>query len=196
MTPIFWFDKDGVLAKYDYALYESEAGAPAPWLVRNAHVYRNLEEYENMAAAFRILYSRYSNKSMEHCPLKPRVLTSVSDGLTLTEHVLDGMKWCEDHLHLKARDFYACAVEKESIPVMLKREITKCDVLLDDYNNNLRSWQAAGGTSIKVVNGINSESKEFPCISVGWQSEAICDRLLKIADSVTEGKMLGKGFLL
>lgn len=195
MVPIFWFDKDGVLAKYDYALYESEAGAPAPWLVRNAHIYRHLDEYENMAAAFRSLYARYHNKSEKDCVLRPRVLTSVSDGLTLSEHVLDGMYWCEQHLHLKAKDFYACAVAKESIPVSLKREITKFDVLLDDYTPNLENWQKAGGTAVKVVNEINSSSNDFPCISVAWQSEGIINRLVEIAGKLSIEEEIPKDLL-
>lgn len=193
MIPIFWFDKDGVLAKYDYAMYESEAGAPAPWTIRNAHIYRHLDTYENMAAAFRSLYSNYGNKAEKDCVLRPRVLTSVSDGLTLSEHVLDGMSWCQERLHLRPSDFYACAVPKESIPVSLKREITRMDVLLDDYMPNLINWQKAGGTSVKVLNGINSPTDKFHCISVAWTPDFLITRMKEIADKVRNDERLCGG---
>ena len=40
--------------------------------------------------------------------------------------------------------------------------ITKDDVLLDDYNVNLRSWKNAGGTSVKLVNNINHKGLNGP----------------------------------
>lgn len=193
MIPIFWFDKDGVLAQYDYALYESEAGAPAPWLVRNAHIYRHLEPYENMAAAFRVLYVRNYNRAEKECTLRPRVLTAVSDGLTLSEHVLDSMYWCSERLHLKPKDFYATAVSKESIPISLKREITKLDVLLDDYAPNLVNWEKAGGTAIKVINGINSPTEDFHCISVAWTTEFLVTHLTETANKIRNHEPLTMG---
>lgn len=32
------------------------------------------------------------------------------------------------------------------------------DVLLDDYNKNLEAWAEAGGTGIKLLNGLNNKS--------------------------------------
>lgn len=37
----------------------------------------------------------------------------------------------------------------------LGRKLSKCDILLDDYSVNLHEWEAAGGTAIKVLNGVN-----------------------------------------
>lgn len=37
--------------------------------------------------------------------------------------------------------------------------LTKSDVLLDDYNHNLRKWENAGGKAVKLVNNINHLGK-------------------------------------
>lgn len=191
-----WFDKDGVLAKYDYSLYEGEYGAPAPWLVHNAHVYRNLEPYENMCKAVRNLYAQTNNVRAESRFCNVRVLTSVSDGITLAEHVIDGAAWCLSNVGIQSKDFYACAVQKQSIPIGLRSEIKKTDVLLDDYKPNLLKWQAAGGTAVKVVNGINSISDDYPCVHVDWDANSIYNALKHLVMVLQEGQTLDNGSIL
>ena len=38
---------------------------------------------------------------------------------------------------------------------LLKRHISSEDILIDDFNGNLRTWRNAGGTAIKWLNGLN-----------------------------------------
>lgn len=191
-----WFDKDGVLAQYDYSLYEAEYDSPAPWLVHNAHVFRNLEPYRNMCDAVKRLYEETCDKKPDRRRCNVRVLTAVSDGVTLSEHVLDGMDWCSNNIGLKRKDFYACAVAKESIPIVLRNKLDKTDVLFDDYMPNLRKWKSAGGTAIKVVNGINSETSEFPYVSVEWDSEKLYSVLCFVANTAVLGEVFPHGSLL
>lgn len=40
--------------------------------------------------------------------------------------------------------------------------LTPDHILLDDYSANLLEWQTAGGTSIKVMNGLNGNHGTFP----------------------------------
>lgn len=37
----------------------------------------------------------------------------------------------------------------------LGRKINKGDILLDDFSQNLHAWEAAGGTAVKLMNGVN-----------------------------------------
>lgn len=52
----------------------------------------------------------------------------------------------------------------ETVRKFLGRDLARDDVMLDDYNKNLIEWEENGGTAIKYVNGINSESEMFPNI--------------------------------
>lgn len=193
MIPTLWFDKDGVLAQYDYSIYEPENGAPAPWLIRNAHVFKNIEPYENMVEAFKHLYTKNMNLSMYKRDMSMRVLTSVSDGLTLSEQVIDGAEWCEKYLGLRPRDFYATAISKENIPLSLRNEITKTDILFDDYMPNLRKWKEHGGTAIKVLNGINGRTDEFPFFYNHVEPAYIAALIEQLVEDIAAGKEISTG---
>lgn len=177
-----WFDKDGVLAQYDYSIY---TGDPALWLMHGSHVYRDVEPYNNMCQAFRRLSEGYDTK----------VLTAVSNSSTLAEHVIDGMAWCSAKLNLQQKDFFACAVEKPQIPIIVQQAIHHTDILFDDYMPNLRAWKAAGGTSVKVLNKINSESEEFPCIENFADVTTILKNIHFIIKRVNEDQALPCGLL-
>lgn len=193
MVPTLWFDKDGVLAQYDYSIYEPENGAPAPWLIRNAHVFKNIEPYENMVAAFKYLYAKNMNLSMYKRAMSIRVLTSVSDGLTLSEQVIDGAEWCKKYLGLRPRDFYATAISKENIPLSLRNEITKTDILFDDYMPNLRKWKEHGGTAVKVLNGINGRTEEFPYFYNHVEPTYIAALIEQLVEDISTGKEISTG---
>lgn len=47
------------------------------------------------------------------------------------------------------------------VSLLLRRALTKKDVLIDDYNKNLFEWTNAGGTAIKAVNELNNR-KNIP----------------------------------
>lgn len=191
--PTVWVDKDGVLAQYDYSIFEPENGAPAPWLIRNAHVFKNLEPYPNMVTAISRLYKECMSLSMYKRKMTIKVLTSVSDGLTLSEHVIDGAEWCEKYLGLRKRDFYATATPKESIPINLRSKITHMDILLDDYMPNLIKWKEAGGTAVKVINDINSTTDKFPFFYNHVDPDYIVCVIYKIVDTIMSGKELETG---
>jgi hypothetical protein len=53
--------------------------------------------------------------------------------------------------------FIAVSKSKHSAITQLKGiELSKKDILVDDYNPNLLAWEVAGGTAVKYLNGINS----------------------------------------
>lgn len=46
----------------------------------------------------------------------------------------------------------------EYVEYMLGRDLTKEDILFDDYTKNLNEWEWAGGLGVKALNGINGKS--------------------------------------
>lgn len=197
IRPVFWFDKDGVLAKYDYSIYLAETGSSPPWLTKNAHVYRHLPANKNMLHAFRELYGRLQEKPPCEWEYEMKVLTSVSDSVTLSEQVLDSWHWLHKKIpEFKQRDFYAVAVPKQELPVTLRRYnsaengLTKADILIDDYNKNLEAWEKAGGTAVKALNGINSENKKFYNMDITKKKEDILETILQIRKTIAAGNLL------
>lgn len=57
-------------------------------------------------------------------------------------------------------------------------------VLVDDYNPNLRDCIGAGGTAIKLLNGINGGSSEWKGFVVDYKSrpETIAETIMAIAE--------------
>lgn len=79
----------------------------------------------------------------------------MSSVLSDSAYALDEKQgWLDLHLpEIEAHWLFPpCGVDKSRyVPGGIK----ETDYLLDDYSKNLHSWQAAGGTGIKLMNGIN-----------------------------------------
>ncbi len=179
-SPTLWFDKDGVLAKYNWEFYENNLDDTVLWRVKNAHVFKYVKPYKNMVEAFKVLYHENVNINPIHREMSLKVLTSVCNGITLSEHVLDGYRWCKKYLGLKERDFFACSVPKPSIPISMFGRITERDFLFDDYMPNLQVWKESGGTPVKVLNGLNSPVTTMSQIDVNDNPDAIITNIRNI----------------
>lgn len=66
-------------------------------------------------------------------------------------------KWLDKHFNIPAGNRHFCPGNKSKAEFIkeIYGSISKDDFLLDDYSLNLHSWEAAGGTGIKLMNGIN-----------------------------------------
>lgn len=73
--------------------------------------------------------------------------------------------WSDQHIPNINRDhrlLVPCGVNKAAFVMeALRHPLTKDDVLIDDYSINLIEWEAAGGTAIKWLNGINGNNNTF-----------------------------------
>lgn len=58
--------------------------------------------------------------------------------------------------------FLPCGLSKVSFLEKVRGSaITKDDILIDDYNVNLAEWKSAGGTAVKMLNGINGKLNDY-----------------------------------
>ena len=54
----------------------------------------------------------------------------------------------------------------DMVEFFLDTELTKEDILIDDYTKNLTEWEFAGGTGIKALNGINGKNGVWKGLAV------------------------------
>lgn len=69
-------------------------------------------------------------------------------------------EWLSEHLPFIKKDhrlFTACG-ESEKKADYIAGGIRSADILVDDYSKNLHGWEEAGGTGIKLLNGINGKN--------------------------------------
>ena len=93
------------------------------------------------------------------CGDKFYVLSSLKPiGTIFNEHLHDKILWLKEHMpYLKIEDILISVTDKrDAVEYVNGHTLTANDILIDDYNKNLVEWQAAGGTSVKYCNGINS----------------------------------------
>lgn len=66
-------------------------------------------------------------------------------------------EWVERYLPKSVkRIFLPCGLSKaEAVQNYTGQPITRTDILLDDFSHHLHQWKAAGGTGLKLLNGIN-----------------------------------------
>lgn len=78
--------------------------------------------------------------------------------------------WIDEHIpFIKEENIILCKVgqnKAEVVELLLDIELTKEDILYDDYTQNLEEWEWAGGHGIKALNGINHTSGK-------WKGEII-----------------------
>lgn len=169
--PIFWWDMDGTLTVYDYAMYSSnDPSVTPPFYQRQSHCFLDLEPHSSVLQAYNILYARSKVRKTFY----NRVLTSIPVGILQAEHTIDKYFWCENHIRqFDVDDFFCISVPKHSGVASDLWQLTEKDILIDDYNRNLINWKEHGGTAIKCVNNINSVNPLFDYIRTDWSANDI-----------------------
>ena len=147
----YYFDMDGVYVLYDKNAY---IGPDPLYLRKNAHYFLNCKPDPKMLELVDRMHTecKYTGDDLYF-------LTAVDmHGSIFNEHLHDKImyiqKWAPyiDINHI----LISVTSKRDTVEYIKNHQITKNDILIDDYNVNLNDWKFAGGTSIKYCNGINN----------------------------------------
>ena len=79
----------------------------------------------------------------------------------------------------------AVSKQKSSCITEIKgASLSRRDILIDDFNNNLFNWEASGGTAVKYLNGFNNPGS--------WHGYTLSGTDVEILQSILYPK--GKNF--
>lgn len=166
------FDMDGVLVKYDPAVYADPA---CIWERPNAHYFLNLPA-DRKALVLARQMAREPGCEISVCSRTSRMIsTAIGE-----EQYRDKRAWCDRVIRpqMEVRDVVVTQWRKEdAIAMSLGRDINRLDVLIDDFNSNLSGWEHAGGTAIKWLNGVNNVSS--------WQGASLDPKYMTLDQMVT-----------
>ena len=147
-----YLDMDGVLVKYNRDAY---TGTTPLYLQKNMHYFRDLEPDRRMLAVADKINDYCSDRYVSD---ELYVMTSVSAASPMfNEHFHDKIIWLSKWMPYIDVDHIIISVtnKRDAAEYINGRSLTENDILIDDYNKNLKDWNAAGGCSIKYCNGIN-----------------------------------------
>lgn len=141
----YFIDIDGTLAVYiskDYAWWEIDG------------IFRHLTPQRNVLNAIKELIN---NKEEVY------IITAYHRHTPLAKY--DKIYWLKKHLpevDINHQIYTFCGEDKTTY---IPNGVKPTDILLDDFNKNLENWRNVGGTSIKLLNGLNSKTS--------WNGKAI-----------------------
>lgn len=198
---------DGVLALYERHAYPPESQL---YCTLDKHYYRSVKPDKKMIKVFTTLIKtdtlRSFNENMYESmseidkifnegiskidKIRMHILSSLTNkGDVYLEQMNDKKSWCRTYIEAsptKDYNMHFAGSNKRYIGEALSdnRELSRKDILIDDYNKNLQEWENAGGTAVKYCNGINSSDtwKGF-CITENMTENEIVNFLIAICTS-------------
>lgn len=171
----FWFDMDGVIAKYDVSAYR---GDNPLFLQVGKHYYRGVKPDEKAIELLRRLNELKDSRVY--------VLSKVSTNYdNRWEQSNDKREWLSIHCpFIGDKQIYTTIHNKSELAqaVVIKdlgRVFCSEDILIDDFNDNLLEWQSSGGTSIKYINSYNNPNSFLgKNIFLGGSVDSVIEKLI------------------
>lgn len=145
---VFW-DLDGVIFQYERSAY---VGDNPPYAMPGYFKNRELDQ-----RAYLILETMRDNCHIDGMHILSRGATRLNPqqrrGVIADKrfNVANDIPW------MQSKDVIITERSKVDEAVrFLGRPLSVTDILIDDFNENLKLWVAAGGSAIKYLNGLNS----------------------------------------
>lgn len=180
-----FFDMDGVLGIYERDAY---AAPDFKWKQPGAHYFAHVEPDKKAVELFDMLSDTPGVSTF--------VLTAVlNSGPICMEQIQDKLDWAQKHLRnfdAKKQFIPTVSLKTRTIQAMLfqnRNNMLPSDILIDDYNPNLKAWQDAGGTGMKYLNGINHASSwKGIVLTKDMSAKDICDLIQTLAQTALFNK--------
>lgn len=146
----YYIDMDGVLAVYDREAYK---GDDPIWLQKGGHYFRDCKPD---AAALQMAYGLYCY-CLENGGNVYALTSLPANGPIFNEQVHDKQNWLRKYAPFidTSHTLFCMTSKRDVVEYICNHELTKNDILVDDYNKNLNEWKQSGGTAIKYCNGLN-----------------------------------------
>lgn len=182
IKPTLWSDQDGVIAQYEHHAWKPSEINPNPiGFCHGAHYFLNVPPNDTIIHTY---------EEMNH-QLEFHVITNlIDDEILTTEHAMDKKIWTQNHMpYLNQKDqYHIITVPKwQYAQSFLRRPLRITDILISDYNKDLEPWIHAGGTAVKYLNGLNSQSSfQGPCIQSNWNPTQITQFLIELIQNKQE----------
>lgn len=159
-----FIDMDGTLAKWQPEKTYNE--------LKEKGYFATLPPMENMVEAINSMLSEKQN--IEYYILSATLNKSCKK---------DKLRWLKENVPnmLKKNCIFVPNGENKAAFVSQKfnMPINKNWILIDDFSKNLHRWEAAGGTGIKILNGINGTKGTWTGYSI-----SSCLSSMSIADNI------------
>lgn len=150
-----YFDLDGVIFQYEKTAYQGDD----PIFDRlGQHYFRHVPPDPLMKNAVNQLLRFKDTDRIDNIYFISSISPQHEIYLEMYRDKLESLKEEFDEKYA-FEHFIACYKNKADIVKAIhnKEHLNINDILIDDYNENLKQWRDAGGTAIKYINGINSD---------------------------------------
>ena len=162
-------DMDGTIARF----YEH---ANCLEMMYSPRFFRKLNPYKNVIEGLKML------QNADEMDVEIHILSAVHISVK-SQTIEEKRDWLREHCDFIPEDRFIFVDVGDDKPSAVKKiygELSASDILLDDYNKNLREWQNAGGSSVKMVNEINDKGTYGPLwsgnrIRYDFSAERICE---------------------
>lgn len=170
--PRIFFDMDGVL-------FKSEDRIESLDIFYEQGYFSNLPIHRVVAESFQ--------KLLEEDPYQTYIISHFVDSPYAKKEKMESI---QKFFPTMDRHFVKLVPYGESKSLYVPEGISQKDILIDDYNPNLKDWEKHGGTAIKMVNEFNDKNGNWKGARLYFDDPKLLDELHQLVSYSELGKSI------